>query len=307
MSDLIFMKAVNCDLAKIRYPVKATPKVDGVAGEFLREGLTARTGRPFTNSLVTDVFSHPALRGFCGEFTVGSLVDGATCRRTTSLLNSLRSNRIGELPVWNIFDYVTEHTHRMGALDRYRICQNEIAGLPPEIKRFINPLPFMKICNNLEEVLAFHEYTTGLGYEGTMLKWVNAPHKGGRSTVSKGELLRIKDQETSEAIILDFVEAEENLNEIVLDHLGYSKRSSHKENKVGNGMLGSFKCLWEGKKITVAAGELDHNDRVEIWETRNDVAPKLARGDVITFKHMKYGAKDLPRFARFVVPRKDDQ
>jgi len=301
MPDFIFMRAVNCVLNKIIYPVQATPKLDGVAGENLRDGLTARTGRPFTNSNITDLFSHPALRGFCGEFTVGSLTDGATRRRTNSLLNSLRSNRVGELPVWNVFDYVTEQTVRMGAKDRYGICQEKLASLPPELKRYVVPLPMMKVCHNLEEVLEFHEMVTGLGYEGTMLKWVNAPHKNGRATVSKAELLRIKDEETDEALVLEVIEAEENRNALEYDHLGHAKRSSHQENKVGKGMVGSFKCLWQGKELYVSAGELDHADRREIWETKSWV------GRTITFKFMRYGMKDLPCFPRFVVERKDDQ
>jgi DNA ligase-1 len=298
---LQFMKAVDCDLGAVKFPGLATPKVDGVAGAYLGEGLTARTGRPFTNSFITETFSHPALRGICGEFTVGSLTDGGTCRRTTSLLNSLRGNRPSELPVWNAFDYVTEQTWWMKAKDRYELLQIQITKLPPELRSLVVPLPFMRFCNNLEEVLEFHEEVTGLGYEGTMLKWVNAAHKSGRSTIKEGANLRIKDMATSEAVVLELIEAEENLNVATLDHLGYSKRSTHQENKVGKGMLGSFRCLWEGREITVGAGELTHDERRGIWETASWI------GRTITFKYMPYGTMNLPRFPRFVAERKGDQ
>jgi hypothetical protein len=307
MAGIKFMKAENADLSKLRFPVVCLVKLDGVNGGFLGDSFTSRTLRPFANSKVTEVFSHPALKGFNGELALGSLTDGATCRRTTSLVNSYSFHRKEEVPTLYPFDYVTDQTVNFKFSDRFKILRDLIDDLPPELQEFVKPLPAVKLCKTLEEVIEFHEMVVGLGYEGTILRWANAPHKNGRSTVNECYMLRLKDQETSEAVVIGLNEAEENLNEAIRNPAGELERSSHKENKVGKRMLGSFRCLWGGKEITVSAGELTHEERREIWETRNDVIPIVAIGAVITFKYMAYGAKDLPRFPRYVSERKGDQ
>lgn len=294
------MKAENCDLSLIRFPVVCLVKLDGVwSGQMPGFKFTSRTLKPFKNSVVRDIFSHPLLAGFNGELAVGSLTDGATCRRTSSVVNSYSWNSSGEIPTLYPFDYVCENTVRMGFVDRFNLLRDKIDNLPLELAQYVKPLPAVKICKTLEEVLAFHEMVTGLGYEGTILRWHLAPHKNGRSTVKEGYLLRLKDQETDEAIVLSLVEAEENQNIAQINELGETFRTSHQENKVGKGMVGSFLCLWKGIEISVSAGELDHDERREIWETRNWV------GRTITFKFMRYGMKDKPRFARYVAPRED--
>ena len=294
-----FMKAENCDLNLIRFPIVCLVKIDGVNGGNLSDTFTSRTLKPFKNSVVGDIFSHPLLAGFNGELAVGSLTDGATCRRTSSVVNSYSWNSSGEIPTLYPFDYVTEQTHKFGFADRYYLLRGLIDKLPPELARHVKPLPAVKLCKTLEEVLEFHEMVTGLGYEGTILRWTLSPHKNGRSTVKEGYLLRLKDQETDEAVVLSLVEAEENQNIAQVNALGQTFRTSHQENKVGKGMIGSFLCLWRDIEILVSAGELSHDERREIWETGGWI------GKTITFKSMSYGMKDKPRFARYVAPRED--
>ena len=294
------MKAENCDLNLIRFPVACLVKLDGVwGGQMPGQNFTARTLKPFKNSVVENIFSHPLLAGFNGELAVGSLTDGATCRRTSSVVNSYYWNSSREIPTLYPFDYVTESSAKLKFTDRYLILSDKIDQLPPELRQFVKPLPAVKLCKTLEEVLEFHEMVTGLGYEGTILRWHHAPHKNGRSTVKEGYLLRLKDQETDEAIVLSLVEAEENQNIEQINELGETFRTSHQENKVGKGMVGSFICTWNGIEISVSAGELDHTERREIWETGNWV------GRTIQFRYMKYGMKDKPRFPRYVAPRED--
>ena len=296
---LRFMKAENCDLNLIRFPVVCLVKIDGVNGGNLSDKFTARTLKPFKNSVVSDVFSHPLLAGFNGELAVGSLTDGATCRRTSSVVNSYSWNSSGEVPTLYPFDYVTEQTQKFSFTDRYHLLRGLIDKLPPELAQFVKPLPSVKLCKTLEEVLAFHEMVISLGYEGTILRWHLAPHKNGRSTVKEGYLLRLKDQETDEAIVLSLVEAEENQNIAQINELGETFRTSHKENKVGKGMVGSFICLWNGMEIDVSAGQLKHDARREIWETGGWI------GRTIQFRYLKYGMLNKPRHPRYVAPRED--
>lgn len=298
-----FMKAADCEISKLKLPVIVEPKIDGVnGGQLLLNRFTTRTQKPFANNTVTDLFSHPAFYGINGELAVGSLTDGATGRRTTSVVNSYSWNTAGEIPILYPFDYVTEETAGLGYVRRYDLLKARMVALPPELAQYVRPLPAMKLCRTVDEVLEFHSRMNAEGYEGTVLRDPNGRHKDGRSTANEGLFLRLKDQETAEAIVLRVIEAEENLNPAQINEMGETFRTSHKENKVGKGMAGSFECLWENETITVSAGELTHEERIRIWENRSNIV-----GEPITFRFMRYGMKDKPRFPRYVNVRKDNQ
>lgn len=298
---LKFMKAADADLIKLfATPGRvyiATVKADGVAGGFLTDRFTSRTLKDFANRTVGEVFSHPTLRGFSGELAVGSLTDGATCRRTTSVVNSFSWNTSGEIPTLYAFDFVTEETQMLGYAQRFNLLFKKLESLPPELARYVTRIPESAVCRCLQDVLNFHEYVTGLGYEGTVLRRIDAPHKNGRATLREEGFLRIKDQLTDEAVVIGLEEAMENLNPALVNELGETYRTSHKENLSPKGMLGSFLCLWQGKTIRVSAGELTHKERRDIWETQGWV------GRTITFRYMPGNMKDLPRFARYVARR----
>lgn len=298
-----FMKAADCDLAVLTFPVVCLVKIDGVnGGQLIPERFTGRTLKMFANTVVSERFSHPALYGLNGELAVGSLTDGVTCRRTTGVVNSYSWNTAGEIPTLYPFDYITDQTVGFGFWDRFQISQNIITKLPEVLAEYLKPLPYFKLCKNLEEVLEFHSTMIALGFEGTVLRSPTRPHKDGRSTLKEGGFLRLKDQETAEAVVLRVIEAEENLNPAQVNEMGQTFRTSHKENKVGKGMAGSFECIWNNEVITVSAGELSHEERIKIWENRSNFT-----GETITFRFMRYGMKDKPRFPRYVTDRRDMQ
>lgn len=296
-------KASNCDLGKIRFPVVAEAKLDGVNGTIFNGGCTSREGKPFKNSVVTDFFSHPSLHGFNGEFAVGSLTDGATCRRTSSVVNSYSWNSSGEIPDLYVFDLVNDQTHFLGYGARLERTEERLIQLPMFIQQKVRIVPHFKICNTVEEVLEFHGMVVALGFEGTVLRYLYSPHKNGRYTVKEGGFLRLKDEETGEARVIQFIEAMENQNPQLINVLGEAYRTSHKENLVEKGMVGSFLCDWQGIQIQVSAGQLTHDERRDIWEGQGLVSV----GDIITFRYMKYGMLNKPRFARYVTRRNDNE
>jgi DNA ligase 1 len=296
-----FHKATDAVQEKIKYPVLALPKVDGVRGGFLTNKFTARTGKGFKNKNVGQFYSHPALKGFDGELFRGNLTDEDLCRKTTSLVNSFSWNTSGELPKLMVFDWVTEETKILPYLHRYNLLKNYLSDIPKEFRQYIVPPELEIKCYTLDEVLTAHEYFISLGYEGTVLRLLDAPHKEGRSTVNEGYFLRMKDFSDSEGECIGFTEAMQNNNEAVLDPMGYTERSSHKANKTGLGMIGCLQLLIDEEVVNISCGCMTHEERIDYFEN-----PEKILGKILKFKEMVYGKKDKPRLAQFTGFRADE-
>jgi DNA ligase-1 len=108
--------------------------------------------------------------------------------------------------------------------------------------------------------------------------------------------MRIKRFTDAEALVLEVVEGRTNLNEATINELGYTERSSHAENQVPNGLVGSLTCrdLESGMTITVSPGEMDHTERRFYLENQAAIV-----GKTITYKSFRKGVKTLPRFPTF--------
>ena len=142
------------------------------------------------------------------------------------------------------------------------------------------------------------------GYEGLMARHPKGPYKPGRSTLREGYLMKLKQFQDGEAVVLRVEEAMENTNELTTDELGRAKRSHRADGMVGKGMVGTLIC--HDKKwgeIRVAPGIMDHQMRRLYWEYRSatsglQLVDKLI-GKTIHWRSFGYGAVDAPRFARY--------
>jgi DNA ligase-1 len=152
------------------------------------------------------------------------------------------------------------------------------------------------LCNTLEDLLAADTKYLKLGYEGTIIRNPAGIYKEGRSTVAEGGLLRIKRFTEEEAVVKGIVEGQQNTNASVVNETGHTSRSTHAENMIPNGMVGSLLCqdVKTGQGITVAAGCMPHADRMMYFQH-----PEMITGQTIKYKTFKHGKKDLPRFPTF--------
>lgn len=304
MSIINFIPTMCCEIPpeKINYPVYGTPKVDGVNGLVLNGQLFPRSMKKFANKQLNSLLSESVLGGCCFEITVGTpeeRLNPDICRNTTSYTNSIEK-REKSLTI-SIFDFVGE-TGSLVDLDFL-----DRLGESPDILRYCNSweedncqvffeLLEPQIIKTPEEAICFYEECLEKGYEGAIFR-ADKPYKQGRSTPKSQETLRMKPQPDSEAVVIGFVEAQQNNNEAKKNELGRTERSSHKENKVGNGHLGSFLCIDSktGKEIKVGAGKLNHQERKEIWDNQKDFL-----GKIVKYRSMSGGVKDKPRFPRFI-------
>lgn len=284
------------DISLLRYPLLATPKIDGIrcvihppVTTFGPSQVLSRNLKPIPNLYITSILASmpPDMDG--------ELVCPGGFNATQSAVMSIE----GCPPFsYRIFDFCCDapYFERIGRLKKWLEGTHTLR--PP----WISPVYFDQI-NNEEELFTFEAIALEKGYEGVMLRKPTGPYKFGRSTFKEHYLLKLKRFLDSEAVIEDFEEKEHNANEATTDNLGHAKRSSHKSGMVGAGTLGS---VWvrdckTSLRFSIGTG-FDDVLRAEIWRNRS-----AYRGKTITYKFQPSGMKDLPRFPVFKGFRQDGE
>ncbi len=302
------MLASDWDPAKLRFPVLAQPKIDGVRAWNPAGTLLGRSMKQHANRHVRQEFSKPLYQGFDGEMVVGfdTERDSDICRRTTSALNS----HDGEPRMaWWLFDYLVPGVIDQPYWRRMQLLEKHVEQLHDEF-----------LCGNVRVVHSYRVESLAqlerlddtfldMGYEGTIIRDPEGIFKQGRSTVREGGLLRIKRFIDAEAVVLEVIEGQTNGNEQQLDERGLAFRSTHAANMQPNGLLGTMRCRMEpnvsavwsfapGHEITVSAGAMTHAERKHYFEN-----PAALVGQTIKFKFFPKGVKDKPRFPTFLSIR----
>lgn len=285
-------KACDADIAKLRFPLIAQPKIDGVRGLVINNQLRTRELKPFANRALMENLSRPAFNGFDFEIACGTAhaAHPDLCRMTTSQVNTIAGSGIVSIHVFDDFSYPNlPYETRYKALGER--LGNNIHLVNPSVMIYMMP---SKIVESHDEILAFEEHVLLLGYEGIILRDPKSLYKFGRATARENSFLRIKRFVDDEAICTNIIEAQMNLNEARLSETGYLVRSSHVENKIGKSMVGAIELEKNGKRFLIGPGNMSEHDRIRFWQN-----PHLIIGKPVTFKHFPHGRKDAPRLATF--------
>ncbi len=305
------MLAEDAVESKLRFPLIAQPKIDGVRGMNLLGRMTGRSLKPHANKYTTSLYSHSCLLGFDGELAAHSSTHPDLCRLTTSALSTIEGT---PFTLWWLFDYVSPETRTLTYENRLFCLEHRVTELlkQPELSdltRHLRPIEWV-MCESLEQLLELDNKWLEEGYEGTIVRDPKGLYKQGRSTVKEGGLLRIKRFIESEAVVIKLIEGETNNNEAQTNELGLQFRSSHQENMVPNGQVGSMLCravkdvfdpqdsskllISKDQEITVAPGKMTKEERKHYFEN-----PHLILDKVIKFQFFPKGVKDKPRFPTF--------
>jgi DNA ligase-1 len=282
------MLATDADLATLRFPLLASPKLDGVRAIVIDGVVMSRSLKPIPNKYVQETFSH--LEHFDGELIVGDATDKAVYRNTVSHVMS-HDKRDYEITFF-AFDHIAEPSApfltRQDRLHEEKETYWQTSGLAKcqALSQFW--------VDTLSGLLAHESQILDAGFEGLILRDMELPYKFGRSTVKSGHLLKLKRFEDAEAMVVGFKERMHNGNEAVIDELGHTKRSSHAANKSGLGDLGALIAVHNGVEFDIGTG-FDAETRREIWDNRESYVGRLAK-----FKHFPVGAKDKPRHPVFL-------
>ena len=273
------MLASPFDEALLKFPVLASPKLDGVRA-IVRDGVVlSRALKPIPNKWVQQRFSH--LEHFDGELIVGASNHPDVLRTTTSGVMRVE----GEPDVsFHVFDHVENHARLYTV--RYDLLEEDT-----EINVFV--VPQHELMNTFE-LNAFEHEVLAEGYEGVMLRRPDTPYKFGRSTAREGYLLKVKRFHDAEFEIVGFEEEMFNANEATTSELGRTKRSSHKANKVPKGRLGALVLKYGDTTFNCGTGFNDA-ERERIWAERESYLGMFAK-----IKYFAHGIKDVPKLPSFL-------
>lgn len=278
------MLACNAELDKLKYPLLSSPKLDGVRC-CIREGQAlSRTLKPIPNVHVQQVLNHRCFDGFDGELIVGDPTS-KTCYRDT--VSGVMSREGVPDFTYYVFD-LTDHD--CGFQERYAELGRRITGASATTRLGHT------IIHGINELTEYEAAIVSQGYEGIILRSMDAPYKFGRSTVKEGYMLKVKRFVDNEAEIIGFEEELKNENEATTNELGRTQRSSHAAGKVGKGTLGAFlvRDAATGVEFSVGTG-LTADERALCWRDRHALV-----GELIKYKSFEVGVKDKPRHPVFL-------
>lgn len=268
------------DPAALRYPLIASPKLDGIRCLTTVHGAVSRSLKEIPNNHIRWILDRLRV-GFDGELIVGK-----SFQETSSAVMS--KDGTPAFTYW-VFDFLgaggatTEYQGRVRALKKF-VKERDY----PEVRI----VPTKKVCS-LEELLAYEAKQLEKGYEGICLRSPEALYKFGRSTLKEQHLLKLKRFEDSEARVLGVYEQQHNQNPAKKNELGYTEHSSKKAGLVGAGTLGGFHVqdLKTKQKFDIGTGKgLTKKLRQRLWDTRARLP-----GLVVKYRHQPHGQKDLPR------------
>ena len=228
--------ANDANLSTLTYPAGVMPKIDGVRALNISGTLTGRSLDPFKGFGITEYFSKPEYKFLDGEMTLGSNPASTErlCSLTTSAMGAFKGvTQMADI-IWWAFDWLEDLT--LGYRERHAKL---VAYLTSTNLPRVGLVP-LHIANNREELDALIARFFDEGYEGAIIRNLDAPAKEGRPSKVKQELVRVKGWMDSEMLVTGFTEGQTNTNEAKTNTLGRTERSSAKDGMVPNGMVGSI-------------------------------------------------------------------
>lgn len=268
------------DLSKLKFPVLASPKLDGFRCLKLDGKCLARSFKPIPNDHVRNYIEKYFPDGLDGELMLAGDED-------FNKVSSAFRKQAGEPDfVFWVFDLTTCDS---GFQARHLILGDLVEQIDdPHLK-----LVEHKLIHSAQELEEYERQQLVLGFEGVMVRSVDGPYKCGRSTAKEGYLLKLKQFVDSEAEVIGFEEQMHNENTKEKNELGLSKRSTHKENMIPAGTLGKFlvRDIKTGVEFGIGTGEgLTHQLRQEIWDNQDQYM-----GEIVKYKYQPHGTKNKPR------------
>lgn len=270
-------------LAPSRFPVLASPKLDGIRATIQGGRVMSRSLKPIANAYVQALLGgKPELEGLDGELIVGDPAAADAFRVSSSAVMSQDGQPNFVFHVFDIFVQPLSFAKRL---------EKATAIVEAFGKPYVQMVPHNLITDQ-DTLLKLEAISVNLGYEGLMIRSPKGPYKQGRSTANEGYLLKLKRFTDGEGEVIDLIEQHANENTAFTDALGHTKRSSHKDGKVAKGTLGAYvvKNLETGVIHKVSpTGTLA--ERQAIWNDSDEYI-----GKVLKFKFFNGGGKDKPRF-----------
>lgn len=264
MSTFSPLLAAKADVSRLRFPLHASPKIDGIRA-LVKDGVVyARSGKPIPNPHVQQLFGH--LHGYDGELVVGDATAPDAFRASQSVM--ARQGR-PDVRFW-IFD-----SWNRGQIEYFRwLAPQIIAQKLGELDERV-VLTEQTMIYSHAELDEYEALCLACGFEGVMLRDPDAGYKPGRSTVGEGILLKLKRFADAEGMIVGMEEQRD-----------LSGRPT--------GLLGALQVRTpQAGHFSLGAG-FTRDERERFWRQGQGLYGALVR-----YRHFPSGAKDKPRFPVF--------
>lgn len=269
------------DVNLLKFPLYASPKLDGVRAVVLGSVVYSRSMKPIPNKHVQARFGKKIYEGFDGELIVGPPTNKDVFNKTSKIVMSQEawSSDLG----FYVFDCIS-------ALVGYRQRYVE------SIRHLGMQVATQTRIGTLGDLQTYEATMTERGYEGVMLRSLDGLYKQGRSTLKEAYLMKLKTFADMEATVIAIDEAMHNTNDH--DNQGlHKKRTSHKAGMIGKGMLGSLVVVglngpFKDVEFGVGSG-FTEQERIDIWRS-------IVVGKIVKVKYFPLGCKDAPRFPVFL-------
>lgn len=267
------------DVSELRFPCLATPKLDGIRCLIVDEQLRTRSFKPVRNAHINACLASLP-NGLDGEL----MTDGGFQLVTSAVMKQAGTPKF---KYW-VFDWYDAHR---GYAERV----NELlTHLEHPHLQVLFPTPL----NNRQEFDEYYEAALNMGYEGICTRAPDSPYVCRRSTPREQYLVKFKQWDDSEAVILGFKEAMENTNDIVPDNFGYARRPGGRADHQPKGYLGAFlvRDVHTGCEFSIGGGKgLTLALRQHIWDYQDSYL-----GKVVKYRYQPCGTKDKPRIPQFL-------
>jgi DNA ligase-1 len=277
------------DTSKLKFPVLASIKLDGIRATVQGGKLLSRSLKLIPNRQVQQMFKNLP-EGLDGELIYGDPAHPDCYRTTTSIVMSEDKDASGIM--FHVFDIYN------GDANRPFSSRLNGAMTAAHLNLFTVHVPHVMIEDE-EDLLKFEAGCLEDGHEGVMVRSLDGPYKQGRSSVKQGHLLKLKRFLDAEAEITGYYEEMENQNEAKTNNLGRTERSSAKSGLVGKGGLGGFEVRGIGRVYAGVAfqigGGFTARMRDVLWQTRSELV-----GEIVKYKYFPTGSKERPRFPVFL-------
>ena len=276
--------ACEVPLNDVKFPVYVSTKLDGIRCLIIDGVAYSRSLKPIRNKYIQSIIGNEKYNGFDGELVVGNIYDKDVFQKTTS---GVMSEKGEPNFVFYVFD---DFTHpNLPYSERADVMRYKVDTLTDHIK-FLG----QKLIHTVDDIKLALGKEQSLGGEGLILRNPDGVYKFGRSTPKQQLSIKVKFFEQDEFEIVGFEERYTNTNEATINELGYTSRSSHKDNLVPTNTLGSLvlKC---GDTTFKCGTGFDDALRKEIWGYKEKYLGKLA-----SIRYMSVGQKTLPRVPSFI-------
>lgn len=270
------------NLEDVKYPVYASPKLDGIRCLVINGKAVTRKLKPLPNKYIRE-----QLEAKFKDLDVDGeiMIPGMDFNAIQSAVMCVKGEPQFDYIVFDLVDSEKSYEER-----RQELHDTHVAGKIDKVLLGI-------LIGNQSYLLHEEQMYLSMGYEGVMLRSPEGKYKFGRSTVKQGYLLKLKRFDDSEAKVIGFEERMHNTNEAHEDALGHTERSHAKAGMVGVDTLGSF-IVYDpklDKKFNIGTGKgLDDSYRKLIWDNRGNYMGKL-----ITYTYQELSKYGVPRFPSF--------